>query len=133
MILKPLYADGLAQTGNTTEEGTMGDTGKREPGFQRNVRAGGVSRATVDFYLTPAGFTTKTQHRSLVQTSTQPRPSSLCSRPTSRPVISERRRPPAKPISNIARSRKLLIGAKDCSGRKTGLMYVERLEKTSRT
>jgi hypothetical protein len=38
--------------------------------------------------------------------SIQPVPSSLCLGPQSRPVISERRSPPAKPMAKMARSRK---------------------------
>lgn len=41
----------------------------------------------------------------LSRISTQPRLSFVWSRPTSSPTISERRSPPAKPISSIARSR----------------------------
>ena len=40
------------------------------------------------------------------KSSTQPEPSSVWRGPQSRPTISERRRPPAKPIARIARSRK---------------------------
>jgi len=43
--------------------------------------------------------------RPLWRISIQPRPSPFWSRPRSRPVISDRRRPPAKPTSSLARSR----------------------------
>jgi hypothetical protein len=75
-----------------------GDVG---PGLQGDDRAGDLGGAAADFGLAPAGFAPQGDDEAAVE-DLDP---AAASRSTSRPTISERRRPPAKPINGIARSR----------------------------
>ena len=74
---------------------------------KRRDRAGEIGRAAADLDLAPAGLAAQRDEQALVQ-ELDPAGAvvGLIADRQSRPTISERRRPPAKPSSRMARSRR---------------------------
>ena len=92
----------LVGAGDAAKQRAMAMRRELQPGLQRGDGAGGFAGAAADLDLAPAGLAAQrsaTQRPCRRGSSIQPEPSSVCSGPQSRPTISERRKPPAKPIS----------------------------------
>jgi len=106
LVVETIWTDILALAADAAKQWAFVDPGELDPGLDGNDRAGGAGRTTADLDLTPAGFARNVSSRPLSSTSIQPKESSLWSRPRSSPTIFERLRPPAKPSSNMARSRR---------------------------
>ena len=82
------------------------DPGEFQPGLQRDDRAGGVGGAAADLDLAPAGFAAQRQQKTFGENFDPAGRRARLRDRMSRPTISERRRPPAKPSSRMARSRR---------------------------
>ena len=101
LIVKSLKNDDLTAAGYPPKQWSMGDAAELEPSFERHDWAG-LSAEPWPISTSRQPFLprrVKTMPRSRI--SIQPRPSSVCSAPISRPINSERRSPPAKPRSRI--------------------------------
>lgn len=107
LVGEPFDVDGLVVLEDAAEQGSTCDAAKADPALERDYGVGVVAGAAADLDLAPAGLAAQGDQQPLPsKISIQPAPSLLSSRMTSRPTISERRRPPPQPRSKIARSRR---------------------------